>query len=85
MMTTRGRFTAFGLADVAFNAAPFAGITQTGSTGVISAAPKPRGTPGHGHMMGIFTHRDKGRLGVALSGHFGSFSGIGFRQPVELN
>jgi hypothetical protein len=36
-------------------------------------------------MMGIFTHRDKGRLGVALSGHFGSFRRIGFRQPVELD
>jgi hypothetical protein len=36
-------------------------------------------------MMGIFAHRDKGRLGVALGGRFGSFSRIGFRQPVELN
>jgi hypothetical protein len=36
-------------------------------------------------MMGIFTHRDKGRLAPVLRDPFGSGSGIGFSQKVELH
>ena len=61
---------------MSLNAAPFAGMTQTGSTGVISAALLTHAAPlADARMMVIFAAADKRRLP-------GGGFGCGFFEPA---
>jgi hypothetical protein len=62
MTTTRGFLPIEAVDFVPFNAAPFAGMTQTGSTGLISAAWFGAAPLADAQMMGVLPAFGKTRI-----------------------